>query len=301
MKHENFRELLTLFLYDDVSETERFAVEQHLQDCSSCRYEMQELQQLHTIIPRRSKKASEAQLNEARSSLHQALTAHKRQYIVRHWLPYASAAALFVIGIFSGYFASRFNQEPRNEIYPRAASNPFERGDVQISDIDFVDIDPKDGQVEFTFHATAPVHVKGSINDERVLSVLTKVLVNEQNPGARLRAVNALQSPQITKQDDEIKSALLAAVRMDENVAVRMEALNALRTLPFDQEIKQTLLRVLMYDRNSGVRVEAIKIIESAHQYDRETMEVFKKKMSADENNYVRTRARAIVEEVYEQ
>ena len=159
--------------------------------------------------------------------------------------------------------------------------------------------------MEFSFEAVSPVHVKGNINDERVQKVLAHALVNDQNPGVRLRTVNAIasQGERLRIPDREIRAALILAVKTDENPGVRKEALKTLRSFPFDEEIKQAFLYVLMKDKNPALRIEAINSLDSARTrvVDKELMDVLTQRMQSDENSYVRIRAKAVLEEVKNQ
>jgi hypothetical protein len=60
-----------------------------------------------------------------------------------------------------------------------------------------------------------------------------------------------------------------------------------------------------MHDANSGLRIAAINALEDARgeslPLDPEVLKVFKQKMQSDDNNYIRLRARAVVEEMKQQ
>ena len=61
--------------------------------------------------------------------------------------------------------------------------------------------------------------------------------------------------------DREIRSALLDAARHDDNPAVRMKALEALRDAAGEQDVRDALLESLDRDSNPGVRVEAVNLL----------------------------------------
>jgi HEAT repeat protein len=130
-------------------------------------------------------------------------------------------------------------------------------------------------------------------------------MLNEENPGVRLKAVDAINRQGVETQDVETKSALIKAMEMDANVGVRKEALNALRRLPFDGEIKKALLRALMSDSNPGLRVAAINALDSARTsplgVDSDILDVLKQKATTDDNNYIRVKARAVIQEATRQ
>jgi hypothetical protein len=180
----------------------------------------------------------------------------------------------------------------------------FNTGTVHISNVKVLDNNPVSGEVEFTFDAITPMHIKGSVNDERVQKVLTHALLNDENPGVRLRSVSAIASQSETggpPVDPEVKKALLKALRSDENPAVRKEALKALQKLPFDNDIKKAFLAVLLSDKNSGIRIAVINTLDSVKgtgKLDNDILEVMKQKMHDDDNNYIRLRAKAVVQEI---
>jgi HEAT repeat protein len=160
-----------------------------------------------------------------------------------------------------------------------------------------------DGEIDFTFDAVTPVHLKGNINDEKIQAVLAHALVTEQNPGVRLRSVNMLaaQAEQLNPPDPKVKGALVSALKTDENPAVRREALRVLKGFPFDQQIREAFLYVLVHDKNPGLRIAAINSLDSARVQTREAgpdlLEVLKEKMHSDNNNYVRIRAKEVLKE----
>lgn len=183
----------------------------------------------------------------------------------------------------------------------------FLEGETRIANIRFVNPDAGGGQVEFTFDAVSPVHIKGNINDDRVQKVLAHALINDQNPGVRLRSASAF-STQVRKlelPDREVKAALILALKSDDNPGVRKEALKALLGFPFDEEIKQAFLHVLMRDNNPALRIAAINSLDSlrvqGQPTDKDLLDVLKQRMTTDENNYIRIRAKTVLEEAQQQ
>lgn len=221
---------------------------------------------------------------------------------IQGWLPifritFASLASL-ALGIFIGYKAiSPVHDQPAGQPTAQTHTTGPVAGDTQITNVKFQDADSSDGQIEFTFEAVRPMKFKGSINDPSIQKVLTYALVNEQNPGVRLHAVNALNAKQENKPDPQIKSALIEALTKDENPGVRHEALSALQKFAVDEDIKKAYLYVLVHDTNPGLRVEAIKSMENERLMDQEVVSVLKG-MQTDENEFVRLNAKRLVQEV---
>ena len=299
-------------------------MDEHLQGCSSCRNELQEIQKLHsTLSMQEVSEPSEDLLMEARQQFRAALRAERSR--VSFWdrvkdqiavqLPdyrqALGAVATLLIGVFIGYMA--FGRNPGNTGVPSAqqkssgtATTPaslaaFDSGDMQITNVRFQDSDAKDGQVEFSFDATKPMRIKGNINDEHIQKVLTYALVNSQNPGVRLRAVNAFGTQEPTAPENDVKQALITAMKTDDNPGVRKEALEVLQKFPMDEEIKQALLFVLVHDRMAGMRVAAIKSLEAEGQRDKDVLNVLRQKIQSDDNDYIRMKARDVLQEVKQQ
>jgi HEAT repeat protein len=124
--------------------------------------------------------------------------------------------------------------------------------------------------------------------------------LNEQNPGVRLQSINAMTLQKVP--DREVKSTLITALKTDENAGVRKEALLALKNFSMDDDIKQAFLFVLTHDSNPGLRIAAINYLDSARVvgkgYDQDVLSVLREKMQSDDNNYIRLRAKAAIEEI---
>lgn len=319
MSHERFRDLVSLSVYDEVNKEERLDLEQHMKGCESCRRELENLKKLHVVLGSRSLVGvSEEMLQEARMQLRTALRVERTRPSFRQrvserlpfWVTRYPAAWSSVFALVIGLLIGRATFSPSAPVVPglsgtsirnaayNLAENDFEHGGVEITNVKFSDADASDGQVEFTFNAVAPMHYRGSINDPKVQQVLTQAIVNEENPGTRLAAVNTLEKYQPRDPDPEIKQTLIKAAKKDACPAVRQQALSVLQKFPFDEDIKDTFLYVLIQDQNPGLRIEAIKGLEGKNRVDQEVLEVLKKKATTDDNNYIRLRATNVLMEV---
>jgi hypothetical protein len=331
MNHNQFKEWLLLSLYAELSPDDRRELKLHLEVCAECRAELGELKALKQIIGKRKLvEPTEQLLREARRELRVALRVERErrsafrildEFLVNIFSPkyrlVSGAAGLVGVGIFAGYLL--FSPSPL-AVRPGVglddgAARYSELGDAQITNVRFVDPDASDGQVEFMFEAVKPIRMKGSINDKQIQRVLAHALLNEANPGVRLRTVTALASqialsqlpsgPHV--QDEELVDALIEALRYDPNDGVRKEALKVLRTFPMSKRIRDALLFVLMHDNNPGLRVEAIKGMEQAAKrggdfaVDEHLLNVLRQKIDHDDNNFIRLRAMALLQEVQQQ
>ncbi|MCU0406536.1 MAG: hypothetical protein MUE64_06110, partial [Ignavibacteriaceae bacterium] len=151
--------------------------------------------------------------------------------------------------------------------------------------------DASDGEVEFTFQASRPVHLKGNVNDSQIQSVLTYAMLNEQNPGSRLNSINAMDTETPTQYDSDVKNALITVIMTDENPGVRREALKLMNKFPYDEAMKQT----------SGLRIEALNSLieagDKGYKLNQDEVNLFKQKLQQDENPYIKLRSKTILQE----
>jgi hypothetical protein len=325
MKHQQYKDRLQLMLYDELSTQDRQDLEKHLEECAECRAELEELKRFHSVLAEHTPSfVTDSLLQEARRELRGALRGERlkqsiweklaegvRNLILPQYKTAFGAVATLAVGLFLGYlvFSPRSGERGIQQLPTQAAKETAQPlgGNTQITNVRFVSSDPTSGEVEFTFDAVKPVHMKGSVNDPDIQKVLAYALLNEQNPGVRLRSVDVIGSENLksTSSEVEIKRTLIAALKSDDNPGVRKEALEVLQRFPFDDEIKRAFLDVLVHDNNSALRITAINALENARgeklPVDPEVLSVFKQKMLSDENNYIRLRARAVVEEVKQQ
>ncbi len=314
MNHQEFREWLPLFAYGDLEGNDKESMRQHLETCEDCRTELEQIAKLHGSLDQLQRvSVTEELLQESRQELRAALRIERTKLsfwdrvregltsTVPQYRVALGAAAMLAVGVFVGYMAFG-RTETAPVVTHTPPRNPVVRGNPEITNVKFIDSDASDGQVEFEFDAVTPMSVRGSINDAQVQKVLSYAVVNEQNPGFRLRAVSALGTSRQTKgTDPEVRDSLITVLKSDENPGVRKEALEVLQKFPMDEEIKKAFLYVLLHDRNDGMRVSAIKGLELAAKTDQEVLDVFKQKVHSNDIDYIRLKARDLIQEVKQQ
>ncbi len=316
MKHNEYKQLLQLSLFGELKSEEQLKLKEHLLTCEECRAELEDQKNLLELISGKKKVVvDEKVLSAARYQLRGALKAEKENKNIFSSLPDSiyqlfttplrfaiAGAVLLAIGmLFGSLFFSDSAQA--NFTGQQDGHNKFASlsEDISISNIRFIDSDASDGEIEFTFDASRPVKLKGSINDNQIQSVLTYAMLNEQNPGSRLNSINAMDTEAPTHYDQDVKDALITVVMTDENPGVRREALKLMDKFPYDESIKQTLLFVVANDSVSGLRIEALNsLIEAGNKgYKLNSSEInlFKEKLQQDENPYIKLRSRTILQE----
>lgn len=330
MDHKEYREWLSLLLYEDLEKDQARMMQEHLQGCESCRAELAELRQMHTFLEKSQSAVPDPLLLEARTQLLSALRKERgKRSFWQEWTSgvgewwremkvspqYAVALAgifTFVIGIFVG---SSFLTNPNNGTVAIVQPKPgidkvngdddllkpadFTGSGSDIANVRFIDSDTTDGEVEISFDAVKQVKLKRSINDPVIQKVLTYAVLKEQNPGVRLKAVNAIGAQQEQKKPDPLlKTALISALKFDKNAGVRKEALDILQKYPIDEETKAAFLQVLLRDDNPGMRVAAMKYLEAQDSVDPEVLNVLRDKAQTDQNAFIRGRATLVTDEI---
>ncbi len=322
LHHDTYKEWLQLSMHEELNADDQQLLRNHLAGCSECQAEQEHmLKFFHLLTKTQRVEPSDALLKEARSELRAALRAEENRVSLWQWLGDAitvvsrpriafalGSVATLVIGLFAGYVIfSPPTAEMQVGSQQTSEALPINREAPQITNVQFIDSDAKDGDVEFTFDFVTPVRMKGSVDDPAVQKVLAHALLSEQNPGVRLRSVNAMarQAEDEKLPDDEIRLALMRAVQSDPNPGVRKEALNVLQKFPVDRTMMNTYLNVLAKDENAGIRVAAINGIEKArlegHPVGQNAIDILKTRIASDDNNYVRARAMAVLQEIKQQ
>jgi hypothetical protein len=276
------------YLCNELDETERAVVDQHLSECEECRTQFLEERNFSDAIESIPQAADQLDysgilLSQCRSELGEKLDDLARPAVkddalhfgwFRRWMilhPVWSGGALVLVGLVAGvqtshWIASRnepnvldqaVNVRPSSEITDEQLSKMAVAG---------INITPSTTgssglqNVRLQLSAEQPVVLTGSLDDGDVRKVLTYVVKNGErfNPGLRLDCLDALKA---RSQDKEIRGALLESARKDQNPAVRLKALEALRDASSDRTVRQALLDTLQHDTNPGVRVEAVNLL----------------------------------------
>ena len=318
--HEQFKEWLLLSHYGEIARAEKALLAKHLASCAECRAEQRALKKFHRVLAAHAPVKSTAEmLNDARNRLRVAVHLEQSR---RFWLERTAeaianlvprrynvalaAAAMLVVGIGVGYFVLQ-PSAPSPALGFRTAGTTetaLSQGETEISNVQIITRDPVTGEVEFTFDSVTPVRIRGNMSDEHVQKVLARALVDDRNPGMRLRAVNAISEHSGKQQPmgAEVKAAVIAAVKHDHNLGVRQEALKALEQYLPDAEATEAILYVLKHENNTGMRIAAINSLEPSKFAAGSTRDLLlnglRDRVTADENNYVRIKAKAALEEV---
>jgi len=318
MKHKQYQEWLQLYLYDELSEDEKKLLVQHLNTCDKCRAELEQLQSFHKILMSyQPSQISEKLLQKARNDLQVKIYEYSKRKNIWRYIADAMNYLLtpkvqvaiggVVVGILIGYFVFRFQGEKIFGL-KQTSTSVMEAGESRLTNIRFLERNAQTGDVEFSFDAVVPMHVRGNVDDENIQKVLARIAVSEENIGTRLRAVGMLgmKSEEVYKGkpelENEIKLALITVLLHDENLGVRREALNALKQYLPDTSVVRAFLTIIRNEKNVSLKIAAINAINISELKNqplgREIIELLKQKAQSDENNYVKIKAITTLQEI---
>jgi len=316
MQHNEFKKLIQLSMYGELSSREQNDLNEHLKNCTECKEELENQKNLLAILSEHiTSKVNEEVLSSARYQLRGALRMEKDkskfvdeilQKFTRLFSTPAQLAFSFttvmLIGILIGSLF--FGKKDVTEIITNTGNSDITElaGDnMQISNLSFIDSDPSDGEVEFTFEAMKPVYIKGKVTDPKIQSILTYSMLNESNPGSRLNSINAMYTEQPSNFDKDVKDAIITVVMTDEHPGIRREALKLMKKIPYNEEIKQTYLFVLTSDSSSALRIDALNALiegsKKGNQFSDRELDLLKQNYEQDDNNYIRLKTRTILQE----
>ena len=317
--HAKWEEWLELSQYGELSGTDQRELDAHIESCDRCQAYRAQLDQFRLVMEQATPaRPGETDLLDARGNLWSNLTlGHAENRVSDGWMSrfvhglqgltisvfpqyrtVLGGALLLFIGLAAGYYLAF--QGDRTLGFAAAGmdhTDLLNNDDVAISNVRFVDSDMSDGTLGIRFEAVRPVQIMGPVDDPDIQRVLTFAVLNEQNPGVRLRAVNAVSASESLHSDHEIRDALVTALMTDSNAGVRGEAFNALSRYPFDEEIRDAMIHTLVFDENPALRINAINRLQDQvpASFDEQLESVLRTRMVLDENAYIRTKARTVL------
>jgi len=224
--------------------------------------------------------------------------------------PAASAAMLLLIGFSVGMLGpwhARPQGTPQGQPNMSQGSmlgySPQELQSANVSGINWT---PSQGnqpvQIQVQMNTERPIVVQGTVDDNNVKNVLLYVLHNNERfcPDVRMSAVELLKT---RANDPDVQKALSRSVLLDRNAAVRLKALDALTAANADAANVQTMLDALTKDQNIGVRVEAINSLRTVSERgglggDPQAVKILQQTMRSDPNVYIRLQSAAALQEV---
>lgn len=335
MKHDqHFQELLWLYFYNELSDSERAAFQTHLDECLICQAELKRLQAVEKQIDRAPAQAPTPQLlAEMNQRVMLEITGSGRRIIIdrikeffeelyetvtltmaRPRYQLIVAGLTFVIGMFVGklwlstglrhnpeMLANLVNYnyqltEPEKDDMQKAfAGYLLKSGGIEGTDISQVGRnDNGGGLLEVNVKVEKNLAVRGGLDDPTIRSMLMYSARQEQSPERRRRAVRLLGQVESCL---EIDATLVAVMLNDPVEANRLLACQLLDDRPITEQRLEAYKSVALHDSSAVIRKLALKNL--VRQSSPDIVPVIALIAARDKDEEIRSLARNALDELY--
>ena len=297
------QERIVLFLYEELTEREQAELEKHLQECAACNDSFEQQKSFHAALAEDAGpwNVPSDLLVESRRALANELDRIERKPWNRGWwrLPAFSFVVtpmrllewttLVAVGLAAGVYvnSSGLRTGSSSPAGLQSLSGSAGSGTESVSNLRIVNSDAT-GNVELVGDMVRPMHFQGNIMDESVQQLLVGAMRDGRNPSSRLSAVELLSQQPDSRQ---VKEALIRALIEDDNLGVRLKAMQILK--PFankDKDVQAAFMNALAYDESAGVRVQAIEALRP-FAHDESVSRTVKEVTKDDDNPYIKLQA----------
>lgn len=306
---EQLQHLVIRYLYGDLTTQETTQFESELNSNTRLREVLEAEQRFNSMLPIGTQPQIDSDRIEGnRWLLRQNLRKENRtRFSLRQWLQDLSnrpmtlvfqgvaMAATFVLGIMIATPAAVENSERGNQVVAMLESTPLQfigEEDYEIYQFKVNNYDAATGDIDLSFSLASETRLTGNVADQGIHFLMAVALRGDIDSASRLDTINALQQ---VASGNEVSQALIHVLMNDQNPGVRYQAVLSLVELANQDHVREALRYALSEDVNQGVRVEAFQAL--VNYRDDETLSVFRQQMDVDSNEFIRTRARSIVEE----
>jgi hypothetical protein len=276
MNCDSISTLIPLYYYGELTPEQEDTVEEHTHQCRDCARAVEQQRQLAATLDRREMQAPPLLLEDCRADL--LATLHGG---IAH-LPVARRPAkskgpwrLFLDAVAHSLSGAGRLRQPIGALAMLAIGffgarltatrgTPATGGDDVFTTVRSVQSDPA-GRVQIAYDETRRNMVRGRVDDPDIQRLMLAG-AHEDNAAVRVEAMDLLRT-RAGSGSTAVRDALLNAVATDSNPAVRLKALDGLKPLAGDAEVRKALSRVLLSDDNAAVRMQVVDILV-AHRDD---------------------------------
>jgi hypothetical protein len=299
MKCDWTKENLVLYIYDELADDAKVEIENHIRGCVACHEELESAKALkHDMSAMPVLEVSPNLLAASRMHLQESLE-HAEQnrsawstfvFDFAGWmnqikLAPALTAALLMIGFAGGTITT---WKMGSHETPVQVGNQETKQDIGVASIESILTDPSSNNVTIKYDTLHPQTLVGSANDPRIQQLLLLATHSNRDSDVRLDSIDLLKD---RAGDNDVRDALISALRYDKNPGVRLKALDGLKSyVRNDVHVRDAVLEALLHDDNAGVRSEAIGLLDpvKADSSIREALEILAK---SDPNQFIRTQS----------
>lgn len=170
----------------------------------------------------------------------------------------------------------------------------------RLANIRDITYDVSDGTVEIRYNTVNDIIVRGTPDDPTVQRLLRTAMLDEQDPSARLNALQTVERAQPTA-DPELTHALTYLAREEADPNMRFRAVRALKSLhqeaPLPDDTRGVLINILLQSDNSALRIEALQALMSGPPASEEATPDYLYEVQNDSNSYLRYQATQALQE----
>ena len=147
-----------------------------------------------------------------------------------------------------------------------------------------------DNRIHFALETGKNYDISGGVNDSDIQQLLFYLLLNDENPGKRLKAVRLLKesAPQLDAQ-----AVLVSALLTDTNPGIRLRSIEILKNYESSDLIIDACIKTLLEDENEAVRQKALEII--SNNPVEKSLPVLQIVSVMDDNEFIRTQAARVL------
>jgi len=172
---------------------------------------------------------------------------------------------------------------------------------AEVENVSSIQRSPTGNFVEVHYDQVIPRKIFGSLSDPAIRQLLMLASENSASAGVRDDSVGLLADQcRIGKGCQDIRDALLIALRTDRNPNVRLKALSGLA--PYvgdDKDLRDTVLDVLLHDLDPRIRSQAIAILAPV-QADTSVRQVLSTVANSDQSLLIRVASRNVLRQTPE-
>jgi hypothetical protein len=164
----------------------------------------------------------------------------------------------------------------------------------QLTNIEDITYDVSAGTVEIRYNAMSDVIVRGAPDDPAIQQLLQTAMLDDQNPSARLNALQAVEDTRPSANNDLVQAlTYLAQTEQDPNM--RLRAVRSLRALHHETgstlqaDTRDVLINILLNASSSALRIEALQALMDTAPADVSPDYLYE--VQNDSNSFVRYQA----------
>ncbi len=302
MNCEWTKENIALYIYDELADDARHQLENHARQCSACHEEIEaalEFKESMAALPVEEISpnmlaANRMKLQEALEHAHQSRGFGRFFFDLGGWMQQLKLAPAVTVALLMIGFAGGSLTTYRLARTPPIDSKPADQPNVSEADIVGVkSVTPPDesGRVVIKYDTIQQRESSGA-SDNPLIHQLLMAGTRSNNPDVQMGSIEILKRK---LQDDSVREALIASLRLDDNPGVRLKSLGSLKGwVQHDIHVRDAVVEALIHDNNAGVRGDAIRMLEPVRG-DTSVSEALHSLAQHDKDAYIRSEARRIL------